>query len=113
MNPHHETGSRARAFRELIKLKQDEVAEATGQTIKTISFIENGHRKPNQEYIQAMVSKFRLNTQWLFTGEGQPQMSKTVQAKSIEERVINLESKLSQIEGMLLEALRSKDNTPS
>ncbi|WP_316745130.1 hypothetical protein [Pedobacter antarcticus] len=80
-------------------------ADMLGITQPTISFIESGKRGIGAKATKVMVSKYKLNMNWLTTGQGteqiEGQQKETELGKSITDvrtKVLELESKIIQLE---------------
>lgn len=64
-------GKRIRQVRKNIGLKQDQFAYQLGCGRSNISQIENGLFYPTANSIFVLRSKFNVNLDWLFSGEGE------------------------------------------
>lgn len=62
---------RIKELREIKKLSQVQFAKALGVTSASISFYENGKRKPELSFLNTVTHVFGVNGNWLITGEGE------------------------------------------
>jgi len=63
-------GDRLKQARETLGLKQTEIAKALGVQSNFLSNIERGAKKPTKELIELFSSRYKINANWLLTGEG-------------------------------------------
>lgn len=63
--------NRISGVRKVVGLTQGEFAEKLGLTRNFISLIENGNRTPSDRTISDICREFRVNENWLRTGEGE------------------------------------------
>lgn len=62
--------NRIKKLREKLNLSQEEFGNAIGLTRSGVSNIENGLRSVSERHIKLLHSAFRVNENWLRTGEG-------------------------------------------
>ncbi|GEM_PF-930788 len=62
---------RLKKLRQALGLSQKELAERLGLHIMTISRYERGKINPSFKFIELLKEKFKVNPQWLLSGEGQ------------------------------------------
>jgi len=101
-------GSRIRSVREELNLTQEEFANEVGVNKKTISFVENGHRKPSQEVLSTMSHKYKTNLEWVSTGKGNKNSDNTVNERSPDNmyaKIVSLEMELVEVRGMMEQIL--------
>ena len=65
-----EVGKRLREVRKNLKLTLKEMGELSGNAFTTISEMESGVIKPNTLYLSLLVSKYRVDINWILTGKG-------------------------------------------
>jgi len=65
-------GKNLLTIRKELKLTQDNFAKPLGIKGSFISDIERGKAKPSESVIQLLEIKYRLNREWLFSGQGDP-----------------------------------------
>lgn len=70
MNEILELTERLKAIRKALNLNQRDFAEKLDISCTSVSELEKGKYKPNFEYIQKCVKKFRINIFYLMFGEG-------------------------------------------
>ncbi len=70
-------GSRLRQVRESLKLTLEKIHDLTGFSVSLISAAENGQKKPSAIYLAALHELFNVNLHFIFTGKGQPFLSKS------------------------------------
>lgn len=101
-------GARIKTLRKELELKQDEFGEEVGVNMKTISLIENGHRKPSQEVLSVIQTKYNVNLDWISSGKGDKTSNKKINNKSPENvyaKVISIEIELAQLRKMMEQIL--------
>jgi len=64
-------GKRLRAIREKLNLKQEELASTLNSNQKSISRYEKDLTNINSEIIVKLVNNFKVNSNWLLTGQGE------------------------------------------
>jgi len=64
-------GSRIKAARQAKGLTQTEFAEALGIVQGFLSGIEGGKKRPSDTLLIALCHHYRINEEWLFTGNGE------------------------------------------
>jgi len=62
---------RLKQAREALGLKQTEIARTLGVQSNFLSNIERGAKKPTKELIELFSSRYKINANWLLTGEGE------------------------------------------
>lgn len=65
-----EVGTRLSQFRKALSLSGVQLAECIGRTRQTWAGYESGAAEPPLAVLAAIVKKYRLNLNWLLTGEG-------------------------------------------
>lgn len=101
-------GARIKGVREENKLTQEEFGKVVGVNMKTISLMENGHRKPSQEVLSIISSKYNINLDWVSTGNGERISNKKSDPKSIDNllaKITTLEFDLAQMRKIMEEIL--------
>jgi len=63
-------GSRLKAIRKTLNLKQKTFAEILNVTVVTLSDIETGKKKPGPDVMFILSETYRVNLAYLFHGEG-------------------------------------------
>ena len=100
-----EIGARFKHFREsVLNLSQDEMAEQLGATQRTISFIETGKQSITTKILTKATSKYRLNSEWLTRGVGQPISDKKPDIDAIDNmqvRITVMENQIAKLSGMV------------
>jgi len=107
-------GERLKKARETLGLKQTEIARTLGVQSNFLSNIERGAKKPTKELIELFSLRYKINANWLLTGEGDIVIeSQTAKAppliKEMEnlitgvtsQRFTEIETRLSAIESLL------------
>jgi SOS-response transcriptional repressor LexA len=61
---------RLKQAREALGLKQTEIAKNLGFQSNFLSNIERGEKKPTKKLIELFSSHYKINANWIFTGEG-------------------------------------------
>ena len=65
-----EIGKRLREARKSINYTQEKMGKLCGLPHSNISEMESGKRKIQPKYLFLLASKFKVNLNWIFTGEG-------------------------------------------
>jgi len=78
-------GGRLRLFREMNNHKLIPFAKLLGISHGSLSNIENNKTKPSADPLGALIHKTNINIYWLFTGEGNPFIDRSISKKVIEE----------------------------
>ena len=65
-----EVGARLRAARETLELTMEQMRDITGYSKSLISAAENGLKKPSTIYLYAMMDKFNIDINYIFSGRG-------------------------------------------
>ncbi|MDR0302347.1 MAG: helix-turn-helix domain-containing protein [Treponema sp.] len=63
-------GDRFREIREKLGVNQSELARAIDANPSIISDIERGEKEPSKKIISSLITKYKVNSNWLLTGEG-------------------------------------------
>ncbi|MCL2762222.1 MAG: helix-turn-helix domain-containing protein [Treponema sp.] len=63
-------GDRFKIIREELRLNQSELARSIGANPSIISDIERGDKEPSKKIISTLIVKYRVNSNWLLTGQG-------------------------------------------
>lgn len=101
-------GARIKGVREEHKLTQEEFGKLVGVNMKTISLMENGHRRPSQEVLSIISSKYNINLDWVSTGNGERISNKKSDPKSIDNllaKITTLELDLAQMRQIMEQIL--------
>ena len=61
---------RLRKLRNALGLTQEQFAKELGISFATVNRYEKGKRSPDAEFFQVLVDRYKVNLNWLFTGEG-------------------------------------------
>jgi len=64
-------GDRFKELREKLRFNQSELARLIEANPSIISDIERGEKEPSKKIISALIIKYKLNSNWLLTGEGE------------------------------------------
>jgi len=64
-------GDRFKELRENLRFNQSELARLIDANPSIISDIERGEKEPSKKIISALIIKFKINSNWLLTGEGE------------------------------------------
>jgi len=108
-------GERLKKARQSLGLSQIEIAEVLGFQSNFLSNIERGAKKPPKKLIELLSSRYKINANWLLTGEGDmvienANTTKTTpivkEMKNLIEEVTSqkfsdIESRLTKIENLL------------
>jgi len=103
-------GARLKTFREDFIGDQASMAKEANMNVKTISFVENGHRAPNQKLLSYLSSKYKLNQDWAMTGKGDRINNETFDDKyvhNLHAKVIGIERELADMK-LLMETILEK-----
>ena len=65
-------GERVRYVRRQLKMTQERFGEIIGYTQGTIAFIETGRRTATNKLLKSMELQFKVNPEWIVTGDGEP-----------------------------------------
>lgn len=65
-----EVGARLKAAREALALTMDQMRDITGYSKSLISAAENGLKKPAAVYLYALMDKFNIDVNYIFSGRG-------------------------------------------
>lgn len=65
-----EINERVKMVRKHFCQNQTEFGKRIGLTQSSVTFIENGKREVSEKHIKIICSEFRVNEDWLRTGEG-------------------------------------------
>jgi SOS-response transcriptional repressor LexA len=101
-------GERLKKARQSLGLSQIEIAEVLGFQSNFLSNIERGAKKPPKKLIELFSSRYKINANWILTGEGGMAIENAVTTKAIPlvkemENLINgiTSQKFSEIEARL------------
>jgi transcriptional regulator with XRE-family HTH domain len=103
-------GARIKNLREDLIGDQVTMSKQVGITVKTISFVENGHSAPSQKMLSYLSEKYNVNPEWVTTGKGDRISNEVFDAKYVHNlysKVVNLERELSEMRS-LVETLITK-----
>ena len=92
-------GARVRTIREEQELSQEEFGKVLDVNKKTISLLENGHRKPGQNVLSILSQKYKVNLDWVNSGAGDKYRTEEVNPKT----QANLYAKIALMEMELVE----------
>jgi SOS-response transcriptional repressor LexA len=106
--------NRLKQAREALGLKQTEIAKNLGVQSNFLSNIERGEKKPTKELIELFSSHYKINANWILTGEGDMTIGNDVNEVSplikemkilingvTSEKFSEIESRLSAIETII------------
>jgi transcriptional regulator with XRE-family HTH domain len=79
-------------------LAKVEFARALGIYRNTLSNWENNKGLPDFERLQIIHKKFKVNINWLLSGEGKPYLKRLKHPPNIENRIIKLEARITTLE---------------
>ena len=65
-------GERVRYVRRQLKMTQKRFGEITGYKQNTIALIESGRRTVTNRLLNSTELQFKVNSEWIMTGEGEP-----------------------------------------
>lgn len=113
---------RIKAIRKDQQMNQSEFANDLGIPLSNIQSYETGRRAPSEASIKLICSKYKVNEEWLRTGNGemkQPRSDNEIIAKFVNDvmksrsddfrkRLINALSQLDEQEWKVLEELAKK-----
>ena len=105
-------GDRFKAIRETLGLNQSELARSIDAHPSIISDIERESKEPSKKVISAMIVKYRINSNWLLTAQGDMYIKDASSPKSRLEQELHetmathpkfseIETRLSAIESIL------------
>jgi SOS-response transcriptional repressor LexA len=105
-------GDRFKEIREKLGLNQSELARSIGANPSIISDIERGDKEPSKKIISALIFKYRINSNWLLTEQGDMYIKDDLPQKSRLEQDLDdtiaahpkfteIESRLTALETML------------
>jgi SOS-response transcriptional repressor LexA len=105
-------GDRFKETREKLGLNQSELARSIGANPSIISDIERGDKEPSKKIISALIVKYRINSNWLLTEQGDMYIKDDLPQKSRLEQDLDetiaahpkfteIESRLSALESLL------------
>ncbi|MDR1839287.1 MAG: helix-turn-helix domain-containing protein [Treponema sp.] len=63
-------GDRFKEIRENLRFNQSELARSIDANPSIISDIERGEKEPSKKIISALIINYKINSNWLLTGEG-------------------------------------------
>jgi len=67
-----DVGERLRAIREELDLTLEKIGELAGFSKSQISAAERGEKKPSTAYLFALIDNFKVNINYILTGDGDP-----------------------------------------
>ena len=79
-------------------LSKVEFARALGINRNTLLNYETNKAFPDFERLQKIHEKFKVNINWLLSGEGKPYLKRLKHAPNIENRIIGIESRITALE---------------
>ncbi|RZB36384.1 MAG: hypothetical protein SRB2_02209 [Desulfobacteraceae bacterium Eth-SRB2] len=79
-------------------LSKVEFARALGINRNTLRRWETNKLLPNFERLQKIHKTFKVNINWLLSGEGKPYLKRLKHPPDIENRIIKLESRITALE---------------
>ena len=93
--------NRLRKLRGLLNLKQKDMADLIGVSLKVYQRYEKGEQKPSYEKLIPLISSFKVNINWLLTGEGEIFLSQSENTNQSNNphQYTELLSAIKQIEG--------------
>lgn len=97
-------GARVRTIREDQELSQEEFGKVLDVNKKTISLLENGHRKPGQNVLSILSHKYQVNLDWVNSGAGSKYRSKEANPKTADNmyaKIVALEMELAEVRAMM------------
>ena len=83
-------GERIRVIRKRLNLSQKKFAEILGISLITLQRYEKGEREPSSEVLVNIKQKFKVNMNWLLTGEGKMFLEEDEKENSIEKEILEL-----------------------
>ena len=99
---------RLKFIRQQIAKSASDFARMNGLEIRTYSSYERGERNPSLDFIEHLVSEYKVNANWLLTGKGSnflPETKNTFSRQNDE----NVYEKISQM-GRRLQDIQDKHN---
>ena len=105
-------GDRFSEIRKNLRFNQSELARSIDANPSIISDIERGEKEPSKKIISALIIKYKINSNWLLTGDGDMYIQSVQPPKSLLEqgldetitahpKISEIESRLSAIETLL------------
>ena len=79
-------------------LTKVEFCRESGINRNTLLQWETNKAFPNVEKLQKIHEKFKVNINWLLSGEGNPYLTRLKYPQNIENRIIKLETRMTAIE---------------
>ena len=79
-------------------LTKIEFARALGINRNTLLNYETNKGLPDFERLQKIHEKFKVNINWLISGEGKPYLKRLKHPPNIETRIIKMESRITVLE---------------
>ena len=64
-------GKRLQTVRKKLQLSQEEISTQIGISYRAYSSYERGEREPNISFLEALVTKFNINLNWLIADVGE------------------------------------------
>lgn len=71
-------GKRIKEIRESAGMNQRDFASSIKIGQSTLAMFENGQRVPKDIHIEQICSKYRINPEWLCTGQGDPKKEEDI-----------------------------------
>lgn len=109
--PFIEIGTRFRNYRKYtLKLTHEQLAERLDVGVRTLTYIENGRRKPSTEILSKLAAEFGGPVEQIITGKSPSDKGgvKTDSPLSMSIRLASLEARVDQLERLLTGALAEK-----
>lgn len=99
-------GQRLTLFRKAQSLNGGQLAESIGRTRQTWSGYESGVVDPPSVVLAILVKKYRLNLNWLLTGEGNMFLDKSDTSPKMEMALTDWQHRIAELEVELKEERR-------
>ncbi len=77
-------GTRLKQIRERLGLSMDKMSQATGVAASYISDFEKGKKLPPSKYIRALVIRYNVSSDYIYTGKGAVYLSNDPLVKILE-----------------------------
>jgi len=100
----NQIGKRIKLIREKADQSQEVFARAMGVTPATINRYEKGHRTPDANFIEKIVTKYSCDPAWLLTGSDDIERTKVLKSDNFD----GLDPEISEIVNWLKEVPEAK-----
>jgi transcriptional regulator with XRE-family HTH domain len=104
-------GDQLKTVRKAKRLKQGELADILGIHLRTYSNYERNKQTPDAGFIHNFCTTFKINYNWLFTGQGPMQMPENpagLETKLLEKIIFKIEEHLDKLDSIISPAKKAK-----